>query len=131
MPDNAEPRAWPQILVVEDEPLIRLMVVDMLGLLGWGALEAGSGTEALAIAGDPRRRLDAMMIDLGLPDQPGEEVVRWVGDLRPGLPVIVATGSDTALAGRRLSYNGVITFLEKPYHLKDLELAVATLSVVR
>jgi CheY-like chemotaxis protein len=131
MPDNAEPRDWPQILVVEDEPLIRLMVVDMLGLLGCAALEAGSGAEALAIVRDPQRRLDALMIDLGLPDQPGEEVVRQVRDLRPDLPVIVTTGSDTALAGRRLSDDGAVSFLEKPYYLKDLEIAVAALSAPR
>jgi DNA-binding response OmpR family regulator len=128
MPDNAEPRGLPQILVVEDEPLIRLMAVDMLALLGYDVLEAGSGAEAMAFASDPKYRLDALMIDLGLPDQPGEDVVRQVCALRPGLPVIVTTGSDTALAGRRLSDCGVISFLEKPYYLKDLEVAVAALS---
>jgi DNA-binding response OmpR family regulator len=128
MPDNAEPRGLPQILVVEDEPLIRMIAAEMLTTLGYSVLEAGSGAEALAIAEDPQCRLDALMIDLGLPDQPGETVARRICEMRPGLPVIVTTGADTAAAAPRLAGCGVVTFLEKPYYFKDLEAVTAALS---
>lgn len=128
MPDNAEPRRQPQILVVEDEPLIRMVAVDMLNLLGYSVLEAGSGAEALAIAENPQCGLDALLIDLGLPDQPGEAVARRICEQRPGLPVIVTTGSDTAAAAPRLNGCGVVAFLEKPYYFKGLEVATAMLS---
>ncbi len=113
-----------QILVVEDEPLIRLMAVEMLETLGYGALEAGNGSEALALIGGSRV-IDAMMIDLGLPDQPGERVIRQVLDLRPGLPVIVATGADTVGARQGLSDCAGVNYLEKPYYFSDLEQALS------
>ncbi len=126
MPDTAEPRRAQQILVVEDEPLIRLMAVDMLNILGFGVLEAGSGAEALAVAAEYSYGIDALMIDLGLPDQRGEDVVRQVAFGRPGLPVIITSGAD-ASAGRALDGFGVVAFLEKPYYFKYLEMSVALL----
>ena len=128
MPDNAEPRGLPQMLLVEDEPLIRMVAADMLAMLGYAVLEAGSGGEALAIAGDPKCRIDALMIDLGLPDQPGETVARRICDERPGLPVIVTTGADTTAAAPRMTGCGVVAYLQKPYYFKDLEAVTAALS---
>lgn len=124
MSDNAEP----QVLLVEDEPLIRMVAADMLAMLGYAVLEAASGGEALAIAADPKCRIDALMIDLGLPDHPGETVALAICEGRPGLPVIVTTGRDTAVAAPRLAGCLVAAFLQKPYYFKDLEAVTATLS---
>ncbi len=126
MVEGAEARGL-KILIVEDEPLIRMVAVDMLDLLGHQALEASSGAEALSAAAD-LDLIDAMMIDLGLPDRSGEDVIRMVLQRRPGLPIIVTTGADTAAAAQRLDGLGVIAFLQKPYYFRDLELAVAPLA---
>ncbi len=117
-----------QILLVEDEPLIRMLCADMLDMLGYGVLEAGTGAEALAIAAHGMDGVMAVLIDLGLPDQPGEEVVRRLHADHPHLPVIVATGSDAAAAAARLKGQGVVSILEKPYQLGDLEKAMAPLA---
>jgi CheY-like chemotaxis protein len=127
MADSAEPRRGQKILVVEDEPLIRMIAVEMLDLLGHEVLEACNGAEALALAADPGG-IYALMIDLGLPDRSGEEVIRLISQSHPGLPVIVTTGSDTAAAAHRLDGLGIVAFLEKPYNFKDLELAIAPLA---
>ena len=131
MADTAEPRQRPFVLLVEDEPLIRMLAEEMLDLLGYVALEAGSAAEALAIVSQRVDHLHAMMIDLGLPDQPGETVIRRVRDLRPDLPVIVVTGADTVSAARRLDDYDGIAFLEKPYNFIDLESTVAGLALAR
>jgi CheY-like chemotaxis protein len=120
---ETSPSPPPQILLVEDEPLIRMMAGEMLELLGYGVVEAGSGAEALAgVHGQP---LDGVLIDLGLPDQPGEAVIRQIHDMKPDLPIIVCTGADTRAAGQRLADCGVIGFLEKPYYFNDLERVMA------
>jgi DNA-binding response OmpR family regulator len=123
MDDTATPSRLPYILVVEDEPLIRMMAVEMLDALGYGALEAGSGADALAMVMD--RRIATLMIDLGLPDQPGEGVIRQILQLRPGLPIIVTTGADTVAARQRLTDCGPLSFLGKPYYFKELERTLA------
>ncbi len=119
-----------QILVVEDEPLIRMLAVDMLEVLGFGAMEAGDAAEALAVDAGALNGFAALMVDLGLPDLPGEEVVRRLLQRRPDLPVIVTSGSDAAAAAQRLGLQHAVTILEKPYQLKDLEHALASLAPV-
>ena len=119
-----------QILVVEDEPLIRMLAVDMLDVLGFGAVEAGDAAEALAIDAETLKGFAALMVDLGLPDLPGEELVRRLLQKRPDLPVIVTSGSDAAAAAQRLGAQHALTILEKPYQLKDLERAMAELTTV-
>ncbi len=116
---ETSPSSPRQILLVEDEPLIRMMAGEMLELLGYGVVEAGSGAEALA--GVHGQSLDGVLIDLGLPDQPGEAVIRQIHDIKPNLPIIVCTGA----AGQRLIDCGVIGFLEKPYYFNDLERVMA------
>jgi CheY-like chemotaxis protein len=119
-----------QILVVEDEPLIRMLAVDMLDVLGFGAVEAADGAEAVAIDAETLKGFAALMVDLGLPDLPGEEVVRRLLERRPDLPVIITSGSDAAASAKRLGLQHTVTILEKPYQLKDLEQAVAGLTTV-
>ena len=115
-----------QVLVVEDEPLIRMLAADMLDMLGFGVVEAGDGAQALK-ASREAGELHAMLIDLGLPDQPGEQVIRQILAERPGLPVIVATGAAAGAAAARLRDQGRVSILEKPYQYKDLEQMMAGL----
>ena len=61
------------------------------------------------------------IVDLGLPDLPGEEVVRRMRLTRPDLPVIVASGADASAAIARMGGEKPIAILEKPYQMKDLE----------
>jgi CheY-like chemotaxis protein len=111
----------PRILLVEDEPLIRMLAVDMLDALGFTAIEAASGAEALAIDDEALKAVAGLMIDLGLPDFPGEEVARRLRQRRPALPVILTTGADASLARAALAPGGPVMVLEKPYQFNDLD----------
>ena len=117
----------PCILLVEDEPLIRMLTVDMLDHLGFAAIEAASGAEALVLDDQTLRSVAGLMIDLGLPDGPGEEVARQLRQRRPDLPVILTTGADATAARARLAGNGPVGVLEKPYQLNDLIRVLDTL----
>jgi CheY-like chemotaxis protein len=108
------------VLVVEDEPIVRMLAVDMLDSLGWGALEAGGALEALRLAQEGAS-FQAAMVDLGLPDRPGEEVVRELRRLSPDLPIIITTGRGE---GDVEGLDAGIRFLGKPYRLADLEEAL-------
>jgi CheY-like chemotaxis protein len=119
-----------QILVVEDEPLIRMLAVEMLDVLGFAAVEAADAAEALAVDAGTLSGVAALMVDLGLPDLPGEEVVRRLLQRRPDLPIIVTSGSDAAAAAQRLDLGRAVTILEKPYQIRDLQGALAALAPV-
>jgi len=117
----------PCVLLVEDEPLIRMLTIDMLDVLGFAAAEAATGAEALAIDDGTLKALAGLVIDLGLPDMPGEDVARGLRERRPDLPVVFTTGADASEALRRLAGDGPVVALEKPYQFNDLEAAASIL----
>lgn len=112
-----------RILMVEDEALIRMLTTDMLEVLGFAVAEAGTAAEAMEIAaGD--QPLAAALVDLGLPDRPGDELIRDLRQARPGLPIVVATGRDAEALSPQTRALDDLTFLEKPYDLPQLEQAL-------
>ena len=118
----------PCVLLVEDEPLIRMLTTDMLDALGYAATEAGTGAEALAIDDGALQALAGLVIDLGLPDHPGLEVARLLRQRRPDLPVILTTGADASEALAQLAGGGPAVALEKPYHFSQLQEAAGILT---
>lgn len=79
------------VLVIEDEPLVRLLVLDALDELGYSALEASDGPSGLAILQSPQR-VDLLITDVGLPGLNGRQVADAARVGRPGLKVIFMTG---------------------------------------
>jgi DNA-binding response OmpR family regulator len=76
------------VLVVEDERKLRQLLRDYLERAGFAVFSTGSGAEAIEVARSGP--LDLVVLDLGLPDVPGEEVLRAVRALSD-VPVLVLT----------------------------------------
>jgi PAS domain S-box-containing protein len=92
--DAAEaPRAGPgeTVLVVEDEPVIRDLIVEVLQDLGYRALEASDGPSGLRIL-QSRRRIDLLVTDVGLPGLNGRQLADQARERRPDLKVLFITG---------------------------------------
>ncbi len=113
-----------RVLVVEDEVLIRMLAVDMLLDLGREADEAGSAAEALAALNAPGAVYAVVLLDLGLPDKHGDELVREIRQTHPDLPLVVASGEDQVEVKQRLERYAPIRFLGKPYDLDRLKNAI-------
>lgn len=79
------------ILVVEDDAIVRMLIVDVLEELEFKVLEAADAEEALSIV-DTNQVIDLMMTDVGLPDMNGKELATKVRKLRPTLPILFASG---------------------------------------
>jgi signal transduction histidine kinase/CheY-like chemotaxis protein len=79
------------ILVVEDEPVVRSLVVEVLNELGYETLEAGEASEALRIT-ESEQRIDLLVSDVGLPGMNGRQLADIARQQRPGLKVLFATG---------------------------------------
>jgi CheY-like chemotaxis protein len=80
------------ILVVEDDDIVRMLIVDVLEELEFKVLEADGGEQALAILNDPSNPIDLMMTDVGLPGMDGRELATEARKLRPELPILFASG---------------------------------------
>ncbi|MBM7112827.1 PAS domain S-box protein [Archangium primigenium] len=79
------------VLVVEDDPSVRMVVVDVLEDLGYRALEAGDAKEAMPHL-EGRSRIDLLVTDVGLPGMNGRQLAEVARQKRPGLKVLFATG---------------------------------------
>ena len=86
------------VLVIDDEALVRMLVVDALEDLGYRTLEAGDGPEGLKILRSGVR-IDLLITDVGLPNgMNGRQVADAARELRPGLKVMFVTGyAETAV----------------------------------
>lgn len=80
------------ILVVEDDDIVRMLIVDVLEELEYSVLEAADGAEALVFLANGDQIIDLMMTDQGLPDIKGTELAVKARDLRTTLPILFASG---------------------------------------
>ena len=85
-------QATETILVVEDDAIVRMLIVDVLEELEFAVLEAEDGNTALVFLEDAGRSIDLMMTDMGLPGMDGKELAAKARELRPTLPVLFASG---------------------------------------
>jgi PAS domain S-box-containing protein len=80
------------VLVIDDEPLVRMLVVDVLEDLGFTAIEAGDGPQGLKVLRS-NARIDLLITDVGLPNgMNGRQVADAARELRPDLKVMFVTG---------------------------------------
>jgi DNA-binding response OmpR family regulator len=103
-------------MVVDDDAAVREMLVRVMTGDGYAAWPAADGAEALEIAG--QRRLDLMLLDLGLPDKAGWDVFESLTLKNPLLAVIVITATPDQVDVARAS--GAGAFFEKPLDFPTL-----------
>jgi PAS domain S-box-containing protein len=118
----------PIALVVEDEALVRMFILDQLEDLGFQVIAAANAAEGLRAARD-HKQLDVVIVDRGLPDRDGMEVVAELRTQLPSLPVIVASGYGDAPDDPSLRNDPHIRFMSKPYDLDSLTAALRALQV--
>ncbi len=104
------------ILVVEDEPVVRSLVVEVLNDLGYETIEAGDATEALPSLEDGQR-IDLLITDVGLPGMNGRQLADVARQHRPSLKVLFATGyAESATAKDFLGRNMAV--ITKPFAIE-------------
>ncbi|AUW60250.1 hybrid sensor histidine kinase/response regulator [Sphingobium sp. SCG-1] len=79
------------VLVIEDEPVVRGLIVEVLGDLGYHAIEATDGPSGLAVL-QSKQRIDLLITDIGLPGLNGRQVTDAARLSRPDLKVLFMTG---------------------------------------
>ena len=110
-----------RVLVVDDEDVVREMLVASLDDAGFAVLAAGNGAEALALldAGEP---VDVLVSDLSMPGMGGLALIREAQVRRPGLPAVLLTGYAGEAAHLAVSGAppGSFSLLRKPVSVAQL-----------
>jgi PAS domain S-box-containing protein len=110
------PRGTETVLLVEDEPAVRVVAVQTLQEQGYTVLEAANGDEALRVAQErAEEAIHLLLTDVVMPRMSGKELASQLKTIRPGLKVLFISGyTDNAII-----HNGVlepgIAFLQKPF----------------
>ena len=118
MPSAGESEAR-TVLIVDDHQSILRVTRRMLGRLGWSVLEADRGQKALDLF-DADQKIDLVILDLGLPDIDGMQVLVEMKRRRPDARVIVSSGSNPGATGDQLGPVLPDGYLDKPYTLATL-----------
>ena len=105
------------VLVVEDEPVVRGLIIELLTELGYRTLEASDGPKGLEIL-QSKRPIDLLVTDIGLPGLNGRQVADAGRLLRPGLKILFMTGyaENAALASGFLDHG--MAMITKPFAME-------------
>jgi PAS domain S-box-containing protein len=118
------PRGSGCVLVVDDEPPVRAATVAILSSSGYRVLEAGSGDVALRLFRAHGDEVDAVLLDLAMPQMNGEQTLRELKKLRADVPVVLLTAyaeDELRLGAIRTELAGIVA---KPFSYEELVNAV-------
>ena len=122
------PGSSPAILIIDDEEIIREALEALLGAEGYRVISAGTAREGLdKLAEGP---VDAVLLDLMLPDRNGIDVLEDVRRIDDGLPVIMITAFGTIESAIAATKQGAFYYFAKPFK-NDEVLAVLRNAIER
>jgi PAS domain S-box-containing protein len=107
------------VLIVEDEPVVRAVIVEMLGEQGYQTLEAIDGPSGLRIL-RTNARIDLLVTDVGLPGMNGRQLADQARETRPGLKVLFITGYAESVAISEGFLHPGMEMITKPFDLDNL-----------
>jgi CheY-like chemotaxis protein len=116
------------VLLVEDEALVAMVAEEYLSELGFAPFSARNAAEAMRIL-EERTNLAVALVDVGLPDQRGDELAKRMRQLRPQMPILMASGYDGGDIKGRFADDALVGVLSKPYTEGDLVRALGDLGV--
>jgi len=108
------------VLMVDDEKMILDVCAPMLASLGYSALTAASGREALQIFQGKRDAIDLVILDMIMPDTGGGEVFDQMKAIDPEVQVLLSSGYSIDGQAAEIISRGCAGFIQKPFNTKEL-----------
>ncbi len=108
------------VLVVDDEELVRNVVIEVLEQEGLEVLGAAGGAEALEIFVERWRDIGLVIIDMTMPGMNGDELFRRVRDVDPRARVLFSSGYHEGRLGTLLASDAGVSFIRKPFRVDEL-----------
>jgi len=117
MSDSIQSTRAPTILVTEDEPMVRIVVVETLQDAGYNVREASDGVEALEIL--EASQIDLLITDIQMPRMNGYQLAEAAMARWPNLKIVLVTGYAREGVPSAIASAGLRT-LQKPFDLDRL-----------
>lgn len=113
-----------QILVIDDEPAVRNVLLLSLKHLGYEVITACSGAEAIDLFAEHSTSVDLVILDMLMPDLSGNQVFFKLQELNPDVRVLLVSGYASEESINEVLDNGGLGFLQKPFTIEDLSVNV-------
>lgn len=108
-----------KILVVDDDEVIRNLLIDTLSSLGYQTWGAANGEEALAALN--QKKVDIVITDIKMPKVDGVRLLKKIKEAQPDLPVLIITAYSFAYSQDQALKSGADGFLAKPFRIGKME----------
>jgi len=126
-PLSPEPAAPARsILLIDDEPAVRLVTGRMLSELGHQVVTADSGRRGIELLKEQPDAIDLVVLDLTMPELSGEHTLAELRVTRDDIPVVITSGFQAEDASVLLQMPNVVGFLDKPHTMTSLEMVLAS-----
>jgi CheY-like chemotaxis protein len=112
-----------KVLVVDDEPEVRQVLIEFLSGRGYDVIPASRGAEAVALV--QSEKPDLVLLDVSMPDMDGVETLRRINVIAPDLAVIMVTANADIGVTSKLLALGAVDYVPKPFDLDYLDQAVS------
>ncbi len=113
------------VLVVDDEPVVRMVAETLLATQGYRLLAASDGQEAIEVFQRHRHEIKLVLMDMTMPRMSGREAFAGLRRLDPDVPVVICSGYVVDLKELQTSDGRLPNgFVQKPYNLMELASAV-------
>lgn len=126
-PGGRPPGADATVLIVEDEIVVSFFIRTLFEERGLQVASASTAAEALQLIQTLGPTLGAAIIDVGLPDTPGDQLLAPIRAALPELPVVIATGFSEIEFGRRFQDDARVRVIGKPFDAPQLWSVLGTL----
>ncbi len=109
-----------QVLIAEDEPVVRLLLNRLLKIWGYRTLLASNGKQAMEVAQQHEGEIDLLLSDVTMPEMNGPELAAKLTERRPSLKVILMSGYSQAQVALRRGWK----FVQKPFKPATIKEAI-------
>ena len=112
------------ILFADDEAVVLKIGIKMLEKLGYTALEAKSGIEAIEIYKANKDKIDLVILDMIMPDMGGGEAYDRMKEINPNVKVLLSSGYSIEGQATEILERGCNAFIQKPFNMTELTGAI-------
>ena len=109
-----------KILVIDDDPVLVNLVVEMLEIIGYNTVSSISGKEGLRIFKEAPGDFDLVITDMTMPEITGDMLAQEIINIRSNIPIILCTGFNDHLSETQANELGICELVMKPVNIKTL-----------
>ena len=113
-----------QVLVVDDEEMVRKISRKLLNRLGFDVIMAEDGREGIEVFKRHQENIRAVLLDLTMPEMSGLEVFRELKKIAPEIPVLLTSGYNEDETIQKFSGDRYAAFIQKPFTLTEIQEAL-------